>query len=450
MTSVVDEISVFGLGKLGACLAATFANADTSVTGIDIDKQVVSQLNDRQAPFTEPKLQSYLDEAEDFQATTPSPAAIAQTDVSFIVVNTPSTEDGKYSLKYIKEVCKTIGNDLTQKDDYHLVVVTSTVFPGSTMGEIREWLESSSKKTAGEDFGLCYSPEFIALGDVINGLEDPDFFLIGEQTERGGDALSTLYRKLNESVPILRMPPLEAEIAKMAINSYMTMKISYANTLSQICDSIGADVDTVTEVLTSDSRINGAYLTAGARFGGLCFPRDNIAFEKLAEVAGTDAPLARSTDVVNNQHTEWIADRIRESTPEKGTIAILGLTYKPNTYIVKESQGVDLVQNLASEYKLQCYDPLGMPNAKELTRDEVNFADSVGEALQEADTAVITIPWDTFQNESTYEETNVALIDPWRLFDSGSLPETVTYRPIGTPDPAHVDRGREETPNIAE
>jgi len=192
---------------------------------VDIDEETVQQLNAGYAPLLEPHLQDYIDEAgDDLRATTEIEEAVEETDITYIVVNTPSTEDGRYSLQYVEEVCHSIADTLANKDEYHVVVLTSTVFPGSTMGEVRMWLEEGSEKTAGEDFGICYSPEFIALGDVIRGLENPDFFLLGEQTEQAGDMVAEIYNELaNKDSPIARMTPTEAEVAKMAVNSFVTM-----------------------------------------------------------------------------------------------------------------------------------------------------------------------------------------------------------------------------------
>lgn len=429
----VESAAVVGLGKLGACLAASLANAGIRTTGADLDESVVSQINAGESPVPEPKMDEYVSNAGDtLRGTTDAQKAVDESDVTFIVVNTPSTENGRYSLDAVTDVCESVGSTLAEKDDYHVVVLTSTVFPGSTMGEVRETLERTSRKTAGEGFGLCYSPEFIAIGNVIEGLEDPDFFLVGEHTPRAGDVVVELYERLGEEdTPMARMPPLEAEITKMAINSYVTTKISYANTLAEICDGMGAHVDTVTDALTMDSRINGNYLSAGARYGGPCFPRDNVAFSRLAEDAGTRAPLAESTDDVNDQHTDWIAASVRRMTPDEGTVAILGMTYKPGTYIVEESQGVDLVESLVDEFEIYCYDPMGNDRTRRTFGDAVTCHESAIDALAAADSAVVTTPWDAFADVETYREFTGALVDPWRLFEGTDLPETVQYVPVG-------------------
>lgn len=425
----IEAVSVVGLGKLGACMAGIFANAGYSVTGIDVDEDTVEAINTGEPPVIEPKLAEYVAKAEKNLEATTSMEAVKRTDATFIVVNTPIDDSGRYSLDAIEAVCHSLGNQLQEIDD-HTVVVTSTVFPGSTAGPIREWLEEASGKIAGQGFQLAYSPEFIAIGDVIRGLERPDFFLIGEHTTEAGDRVAQVYRQMRQNdAPMVRMDLTSAEVAKMAVNSYITMKISYANTLGQISEEINADVDAITEALSADSRINGNYLTAGARFGGPCFPRDNYAFRRLAEDAETAAPLAAATDEVNSGHTEWIADIIRSHTPESGTVAVLGVTYKPGTYIAEESQGAALIESLADEFEVTCYDPMGIDHAKSLPIG-ATYHSELAAALESADVAVLTVPWEEFTNPRNYEGFDLTLIDPWRTMTAANLP-SISYIPLG-------------------
>ena len=224
-------------------------------------------------------------------AVTDIEAAVAQTDITFIVVSTPSDPAGGFSLRYVDPVCQAIGRALAKKTDYHLVCLTSTVMPGTTGGPVREMLEKASGKRVGADFGLCYSPEFIALGSVIRDFLNPDMLLIGESDDRAGETLQALYAQVCENKPtVARMSFVNAEITKLAVNTYVTTKISYANMLARICERLsGANVDVITSALGLDTRIGPKYLKGAVSYGGPCFPRDNLALAQLARQLGVPA-----------------------------------------------------------------------------------------------------------------------------------------------------------------
>jgi len=426
----VESISVIGLGHLGTCLSAVLANAGYDVLGVDIDQERVDTVNRGEAPFQEPKLDEYIASARrSLKATTNTVDAVQSTDVSFVVVDTKPV-DGKYSLDSVRAACQSIGEGIETKDDFHTVAVSSTVFPGSTTGDIRTWLEAASGKRAGEDFGLCHSPEFFAVGSIIDDLTRPDFLLIGAFDERAGDAISEVFRDSTEGAPpLVRMSPKEAEIAKITLNSYITMKISFANTLGEICDGVGGDADAIADALVHDSRISEGYLKPGGIYGGPCFPRDNAVFSTLAAEAGTSAPIAESTDAVNEQHNDWIVNEIRERTRDGGCVAVLGLAYKPGTDNPEGSQGKAIVRALNGQYDLSGYDPSIGEETNDNLLKRIDLCRTANDALANADTAVISIPCDEFGNEELYDD--VTLVDPWRLFGDGSLIESVSYVPIG-------------------
>lgn len=430
----MTSVAVIGLGKLGSCLAASLANGGFTVHGVDINPERVRKINAGEVPFPEPQLDEYVDGAGSrLRATTDADEAVRRSRATFVFVNTPADRDGQHSLDQVRRAVETIGDTLATVDDYHLVVIRSTVMPGATTGPIREWIESTSGKTAGEDFGLAYCPEFTAVGEVIEGIERPDFFLVGEHDSRAGDELESLYRDwVDEPSPVIRTDPTSAEIGKMAINSYVTMKISFANSLAEISDGVGGLVDEVSEILAADSRINGNYLTAGASFGGPCFSRDNEAFSALATRAGTRVPLAKATDEVNEIHTDWIAGHVRDVTPADGVVGILGLTYKPGVRVVDDSQGVRLVEALAGEFDLACYDPMGISAARERIDVPVDFHEEFRSAVSSVDSVVLTVPWDEFTDPQPYRDGGVAVVDPWRLFETDDFEGSNQYRPVGS------------------
>ena len=214
-----------------------------------------------------------------------------------------------------------VGRVLAKKPDYHLVVVNSDYHAGSVGGPIRQRLEHASGQKVGLELGLCYNPEFIALGDVINGLLHPDFILIGESDKKAGDILEGLYRNVVGTSSIARMNFVNAELTKISVNTYVTMKISFANMLGEICDRLeGADVAVVADAIGRNTRIGKKYLTPAVGYGGPCFPRDTIAFGRVAHRAGGTADLALSTDTINRRQVSRLTEIVSEMVPAGGPL----------------------------------------------------------------------------------------------------------------------------------
>src|SRR6266478_3868811 len=271
---MLSSVSVIGLGKLGTPMAVCFAARGFTVHAVDLNPQKVDAISRGVPPVHEPGLAELLaDCRERITATKDIESAVIASDVTFIVVATPSEADGGFSLRYAVPSCESIGRALRTKSAYHLVVVTSTVMPGSMGGPIKSALESASGKQCGVDFGLCYNPEFIALGSVIHDMLHPDLVLIGEFDRKSGDILVNLYDSLCESRPtIARMNFVNAELTKLSVNTFVTTKISYANMLAQVCEKLpGADVEAVTRAIGLDTRIGGKYLKGALGYGGPCF-----------------------------------------------------------------------------------------------------------------------------------------------------------------------------------
>lgn len=426
------QIAVLGLGRLGSAFAASVANGGIRVRGVDIDTSVVESLESDQPPFDEPNLAEYLGNAGDrLTATTDADEAISQSEATFILVNTYAPDVDAYSLTAVERAVRDVGRALEGQDKPHLVTLRSTVLPGDTEDRVVTWLEEASGRTVGHDLHLCYWPELTALGAIIERMEAPEFRLVGEHTQTAGDRLEAFVEEWTGNVaPMVRTDITSAEVAKMGINTYVATKMSFANSLGRICAGVNADVDDVTAAMAQDSRINGAYFTAGVRYGGPCFPHDNTAFETLATRAGTMAPLASAADEVNHAHTEWILDEVAEVTPRGGRVAVLGLTYKPGVPVVEESQGIELVRAARNTYDVIAYDAIGIDQAKaELGESGLTYTDRLDEAIAAAETAVLCLRDDTITRPGPYEE--LTLIDPWRTFESDELMASVAYRPLG-------------------
>jgi len=320
------------------------------------------------------------------RATADYTDAVLNSDTTFIIVPTPSDADGRFSLKYLLIAVEQIGAVLRQKEGFHLVVITSTVMPGATGGEILPTLEAASGKRCGEGFGLCYSPEFIALGNVIHDMLNPDFILIGESDPRSGEMLATIYRQLSgNKAPISHMNLVNAELAKISVNTFVTTKISYANMLSEICEQIpGADVDVVTNAIGQDSRIGKKYLRGATGYGGPCFPRDNVAF---------------------------------------------GL-------------GIALASELLSKgFAIILYDALALEDTRQILGDQPHYASSAQECVAQADVVVITTPSPEFKALKPGDFVPASgggkklLLDCWRILERSELAPVCDYLALGVGEP---------------
>lgn len=434
------KLSVIGLGKLGACSAACFAAKGFDVLGVDINKDSVDAINSGKAPVYEPGLQELISTAKNrLRATQDYEKAIQESDITFLIVPTPSKEDGNFSDKYLRDALKHLSVALKKTDkNYHLFVVTSTVSPGTTEGDLIPLVESISGKKINKDFGVCYNPEFIALGSVITDFLHPDMVLIGESDEIAGELLEKVYEKVCENKPYFaRMSIISAEIAKISLNSYVTLKISFANTLSNICENAkGADIDAITKALGADKRISPYYLKGGLSFGGPCFPRDNKAFSVFAAKYGVDAKLAKATDEINQIQVEHIVNLLLSHTFENnGTISILGLAYKPKTNVIEESPGVKIIEGLLKKRDIEIivYDPLAIDNARAHFEDKILYASSVRDCFTDSSVCVITTPDEEFKliDESYIANIPTTIIDCWRILDSTKFKNKASYIALG-------------------
>jgi UDPglucose 6-dehydrogenase len=436
---MVKSVSVIGLGKLGAPMAACFAARGFQVTGVDLSSQKVDAINRGIAPVHEPGLDELIRESGALlKATQNIVEAVQSTEVTFVVVGTPSEKTGGFSLQYVLPTCEAIGRALATKKEFHLVVLTSTVMPGSTGGEVRVALERSSGKRCGIDFGLCYSPEFIALGTVIRDFYNPDFLLIGESDERSGQALANVYKGVCKNSPaVARMNFINAEITKLAVNTYITTKISYANMLARLCEKLPeADVNVITDALGLDTRIGGRYLKGAVSYGGPCFPRDNRALAALAAQVGASSGLAEATDIFNRAQIKSLAEIVKTHHSGTQAIGILGLTYKPNTDVTEESFGLLLAQELSTaKLPVVVFDP--SPNAAKALNGykEIRVAASASECIGGAEVVVLATPWQEFQKipvAQWQKQTQPrVLIDCWRALENLDGVDGVQYIRLG-------------------
>jgi UDPglucose 6-dehydrogenase len=433
------SVSLIGLGKLGAPMAAAIAARGIRVIGVDADAAKIEAVERSLPPVFEPHLAETLILAQGrLTATQSIEDAVRDTDITFIVVGTPADTDGSFSLRYVLPVCEAIGRALAAKTDFHVVGLTSTVMPGSTGGAVRQALEQASRKRAGVDFGLCYCPEFIALGSVIHDFLNPDFLLIGESDERAGKYLEQLYGNVCENQPsVARMNLVNAEIAKLSVNTYVTTKISFANMLARLCEKVpGANVDVVTGAIGLDSRIGGKYLKGAISYGGPCFPRDNVALIALAERLGAPADLPRATNEFNRAQIRGLADMVARHLVGGDSAGVLGLTYKPNTDVTEEAAGLLLAQELVKrKVPTVAFDPQGHIHAALTLGDGVRLAASAAECIEQCGVAVLATPWPEFlaipAKRWARKGSPRVVIDCWRALKHLESAKGVCYFGLG-------------------
>lgn len=402
MTSgTLPRVNVVGLGKLGAPLAAVLASRGFSVIGLDVNKTLVDAMNAGKMPIVEPQLNELIAaNRARLAATMDANEAIQKSDASFVIVPTPSDSTGFFSNRFVLQAMETLGKALRNKKGYHVVVITSTVMPGSTGSEIKAALEAASGRKVGPDLGLCYNPEFIALGSVVRDMLYPDSILIGEGDTKSGDMLQAIYLQMCEKKPpVQRMNWISAELTKISVNTYVTTKISYANMLADICDRLpGADVDVVTKALGADTRIGAKYLKGAMGYGGPCFPRDNVAFAALARKIGARADVAEATDRINNYQIDRLSGLVSKFAKAGTRIALLGLSYKPQTPVVEESHSVKLAARLADAgYVVTVHDPLAQDAALGVLGEKVIGASSLESAVRDCDLLIVGTGWPEYK-----------------------------------------------------
>lgn len=423
-----EKISMFGLGKLGSTMLACFAQKKWDVIGVDIDELNIQKINNGISPIFEPGVDLLIkNNQENITATLDCNYAIQNSLISFVVVPTPSLKQGNFSLEHIKSVIENIGEALKLKKSYHLVVITSTVLPGD-MEKVINLLEEKSGKECNKDFSVCYNPDFIALGSIINDFLNPDMILIGESDDKGGLLLESVHKKLTQNSPnIHRMNLHNAELTKIALNSFCTLKITFANVLAEICENLpGGDVDIVTNAIGDDKRVGEKYIKGGLSYGGPCFPRDNRAFAYSAEKYGVTNILSHRTDEINNYHkNKRIPLKIEKILKSSNTnsLSILGLTYKKDTTIIEESAPIHIIRNLLKKgIRMKIYDPEGNKAAKEEFKnlEKIEFKNTAIECIRDTRVCFIGTPWDEFKKltEKDFSDNmdNPIIFDAWGLY----------------------------------
>jgi len=352
------RVSVFGLGYVGSVSAAEFAADGHEVIGIDVNPDKVASVNAGRSPIVEPGLEDLLAEGvaqKRLRATTSTAEAVNDTDLSLICVGTPSRKNGSLDLSYLVRVCEQIGEVLKTKKDYHVVVVRSTVLPGTTHGKVIPALESSSGRKYGEGFGVSVNPEFLREGTALKDFRHPPLTLVGHNHAADAAPTKALYQ--NIEAPLYSTSIRVAEMMKYTSNTWHAVKVVFANEIGNLCKRVGVDSHEVMDIFCKDDKLNLSpyYLKPGFAFGGSCLPKDVRALQYRAKEVDLEMPMINSVLNSNQLQVQHAVDRIVDSGKKK--IGLFGFSFKAGTDDLRESPMVILAEALLGKgYQLCIYD----------------------------------------------------------------------------------------------
>lgn len=419
------KITIYGAGYVGLVTGACLADVGNEVLCVDVDEERVTSLNRGEIPIHEPGLSSLINQNHDagrLRFTTDVEEAVAHGLLQFIAVGTPPAEDGSADLKYVLEVARTIGRHM---QEYCVVVGKSTV-PVGTADQVSEAIADELKKRGVEaPYSVASNPEFLKEGDAVGDFMKPDRIVIGISEPRTEELLRELYGPFNRNHErIIAMDVRSAELTKYAANAMLATKISFMNEMANIAERVGADIEQVRLGIGSDSRIGYSYIYPGCGYGGSCFPKDIRAIEQTARAHGYEPQILPAVDAVNEAQKEVLFTKIQNRLGDlKGTtIAIWGLSFKPNTDDMREASSLVLIRNLLDAgAKVRAHDPESMEVARRgLDYTEgVEFCDDPYIAIAGADALAIVTEWKAFRSPD-FSRIKDALTDPV-IFDGRNL-----------------------------
>jgi UDPglucose 6-dehydrogenase len=414
------KVAVVGTGYVGLVTAVCLADLGHRVIGVDRDSSRIQVLSQNRAPFYETGLQELVRSGQEngtLRFTTDIAAAVAESEVIFITVGTPSRTDGYADLTEVSAVAETIAATLRE---YRLIVEKSTV-PIRTGERIRDQIRLVTRGAV--PFDVACNPEFLREGSAIHDFMHPDRIVLGVTNERSERLLREVYAPVDS--PLLVTDLTTAEMIKHASNAFLAMKISYINAIANICERVGADIRQVADGMGHDRRIGRAFLDAGVGYGGSCFPKDVAAFIQIAKEVGYDFRLLEEVARVNEGQREVLLRHLTDAlwVLHNRTITVLGLAYKPNTDDIRDAPALAIVRELLREGAVvRAYDPAAVENAQRMLPD-VTYCSDPYEAAANSDALVILTEWEQFR-----------CLDLRRLRDLMRRPVLIDGRNIFEPD----------------
>lgn len=420
------NISVIGLGKLGLPFSFFLSSKKNKVLGFDIDKKIQSKIN-KNIRNIEPKLNSYINKyKKNFRFEKKVDKLIEESNITFLVLPTPSLKNGSFSNKYIIDILKKIYPSLLKKKGLnHLIVITSTVSPGSCDEVFIPFLKKKGLKNK-IDFSLVYNPHFIAQGTTIKNLEKPDLLLIGVDNQKTYQIIKRFYKKFYNEKIFKRTTFREGEISKIAINSYITSKISFANYISELCERTkDTDAKNVLNVVGEDKRINHSYLKIGTKFSGPCFPRDNLALSHYSKTKNVNSLLPDRNDEINKIQSKRLVKILKKLTRNISTysVGICGMTYKNDTNIYKDSQGEDLIKLMIKEKmnydKINVYDNFLDKSYKiDSLKNRIRFFKNQKKFIDNSDIIFVMYNIKNLNFFKTNTKKKKIIVDCWRCIEN--------------------------------
>ncbi len=430
------KVSIFGLGYVGAVSAGCLAKGGHEVVGVDLAQTKVDLINSGRSPIIEQDINEIIEAAVAdgrLRATSDVSEAINATEISFICVGTPSQSNGNLDLQYVERVCEQIGEEIAKKDARHVVVIRSTILPGTMRNLVIPTLEKASGMTAGEGFGVCNNPEFLREGTAVYDYLNPPKTVIGESDTQSGDLLASFYTGLD--APLIRTEIETAEMVKYVDNVWHALKVSFANEVGNICKAVDIDGHAVMDIFCQDRKLNisGAYLKPGFAFGGSCLPKDLRALNYKGKSADLVLPVLSSMLPSNEQQ---IATGLRMITSkESRKVGILGFSFKAGTDDLRESPLIEVIERLIGKgYDLRLYDRnVEMATLVGANKDFILnkiphisrlMVSTIDEVLEHADTLVIGNAAPEFRDIMDKLRPGQVVVDFVRISDRRSDGET--------------------------
>jgi len=396
------KIAIIGLGFVGLSLTSVLASKGFNVVGIDVDKEKCRNISNGVLPFFEPDLEKTLKKGLKNKLQIENDVSVVQDcDLIFVTVGTPQNKTGAIDLSIIKKAMKSLGKSIRKTKKQHIILVKSTVVPGTMKDIILPILENNSKKKAGKDFGLISNPEFLQESTAIRDTEFPHAVVLGGYKTKFMKNIEKFFTKLHPKTPIIITNHQTAEMIKYANNSFLATKISFINQLSNICQKIpGANIDDIAKTIGLDPRIGKLFLNAGPGYGGSCLPKDMKALIKFAKIAGVKPTLLNAVEDVNTKQLEEVISIAKKKLGilESKKITILGTSFKPNTDDIRDSIAIELIKKfLKRKVKVTVHDPRAIDNTKNEFKKKINYAKSISDAILGSQCVIIMTQWKQYE-----------------------------------------------------